>query len=1804
MQAMQTIAGYELMELLHEGSNTKLFRARSQSLRQPVVLKALKAENPTLEQITRIRYEYQIMDGLQSDHIVSAYGLEPHQNRLVLVLEDFGGASLKNWLEQQQTLTIHAFLNIATQLAEALTTLHNQHIIHKDIKPSNVIFNADLGLIKLTDFSIASRLDQETPQFANPNHLEGTLAYMSPEQTGRMNRLVDYRSDFYSLGVTFYELLTGQLPFQSDDPLEVVHCHLAKPSPPIEHYRADTPPAIAAIVAKLMAKNAEDRYQSAAGLLADLESCLQQLTTTGQIVHLTPGERDRTAQLLIPQKLYGRDHEVKCLMAAFDRVSQGASELMLVSGYSGIGKSSLINEIHKPVVRQRGYFISGKFDQFKRNIPYSSIIQAFQALMRQLLTESSDRLRSWRKRMLAALGNNGKVITDVIPEVELIIGVQPDVPALGATETQNRFNQIFRAFIHVFTQAEHPLVLFLDDLQWADSASLKLLHLVMTHPDSHHLMLIGAYRDNEVSPIHPLKKAIASVVESGATVNEIILQPLHANHVQEIIFDTLKYTSDYPTYRISELNSSVLPDIIQFSNLLFNKTQGNPFFLTQLLKTLHHDQLLQFDYSLGAWTWDLSTIQATGIADQSVVELIARTIGKLPEATQMALKFAACIGDRFNIDVLATVSKKTGLEIASALQPALQAGLILPLSKDYKIPLLFGDDELITYGFDPAQVVYRFLHDRVQQAAYSLIPEDQIAKTHLTIGQLLLQSTPSNALEANIFEIVNALNIGAEGLQNIEQRIELAQLNLIAGKKAKAATAYEPALNYLTQGINLLPSETWQTHYQLTLNLYSETAEAAYLCTDYNRSETLVSTIDYYAADILDKVKAYELRIQLQMAQLQMWNAIATGFEALSLLGITIACPLHHNHFDLTLPELDELNSFPVMTDPVQLAALHILMTLTSVSYQTQADIFQWVILNQLELCLNHGHSTAAVFAYMAYAWFCGTIGAADRAFQAGQISLTLHDEFHAIGLKSSIIQLFESFVRHQKEHIRETFIPLKESIQVGMETGDLAYVGYSAMNYCTHLFFSGEPLDQLSQEQQNYLDLITKLKQEFQQRYTQLWRQVTLNLQGKSDDPCQLVGTSFDATEIVPRFQQSKNQQSLFAYYTAETILHYLFQRYDDAIDSATQADIFARSGAGLVISPIYQFYYCLTVLSCCPPYTPTPTQVVALAPRIEQLRQWASSAPMNYQHKYELILAEQARVEGNVLDAMSYYDRSIEAALAHGYIQDAALANERAAAFFRDLGKLRVAKSYLTDAYYGYIQWGAIAKANQLQQQHPDVVEATTPVVFKPTDTILAASPKTTRSTSSHSTLLDLTTAMKAAEAIASELQLDQLLCRILRIIQENAGAQTGSLILEEEGELVIEAFDQDPNRTVVTLQSIPVEHSQDVPHSLIHYVARTRRPKVVDDALSDEITSVDPYVQTHHPKSLLCSPIFYQGKFLGVIYLENNLTVGAFTADRLELLNLLTSQAAIAIENARLYAREQEKSQQLRDSLIQLQQTQTQLVQTEKISQLGQLVAGVAHEVNNPVSFIAGNLTHANHYLNDLITHLQLYQREYAEPAASICEHAEEIDLNFLLDDLPKMVNSMKVGTDRIREIMQSLRNYSRVDGHERRPTDIHAGLDTTLMILSHRLKATANRPAIQVIKDYGTLPLVKGFSGQLNQVFMNLIANAIDAMEDAKGDRTNDLSTPPDTVTIRTQADDQWVTIRIADNGPGMPEEVREKLFEAFFTTKPEGRGTGLGLSISYQIITETHGGTLTCVSSPGNGAEFVIQLPILIEEEDE
>ena len=1781
-----TIGNYHALKLIHKSDRTLVYRGQNVENGQPVIIKLMRNQYPSFRELVQFRNQYAISKNLEIEGIIKTYTLERYENRYALIMEDMGGVSLAEY-QGRASLSVSQFLDLAIQLSKILHQLHNNSIIHKDIKPANILIHPETKQVKLIDFSISSLLPKETQVVETPNVLEGTLAYISPEQTGRMNRAVDYRSDFYSLGVTFYELLMGALPFRTDDALEVIHGHIALYPKPLSELvvlgGCLCPPTISDIVMKLMAKNAEYRYQSALGLKYDLEKCLSQYQERGKIESFELGERDICDRFLIPEKLYGREKEVQALLDAFERVVEGNREMVMVAGFSGIGKTAVVNEVHKPIVKQRGYFIKGKFDQFNRNVPFSAFVQAFRSLMGQIISESDAQLQEWKTQILEAVGNNGQVLIDVIPELEMVIGKQPPVPQLSGSATQNRFNLLFEKFIAVFTTKEHPLVIFLDDLQWADSASLNLMKVLMGNSKTRYLLLLGAYRDNEVFPAHPLMLTLADLQKQSAGISTITLAPLSVHHINQLVAETMSCQVE---------QSQPLTELVD------QKTQGNPFFTTQFLKGLYEDELIVFNRNFGYWECDLVKVRDASLTDD-VVEFMAGRFQKLPEGTQEVLKLAACIGNQFDLETLAVVCETPSEEVASRLWSALQEGMVLPISEAYKFFQGDLDSDRI-----PTSVGYRFLHDRVQQAAYFLIEEEKKSFTHYKIGKLLLKKDLSNDKNDDIFTIVDQLNHGVDLIETSEEKLFLAQLNEKAAQKAKKSTAYGSASEYLKVGRSLLPPNYWKQEYELAFTLTIAAMEVAYLNTDFVTARQLGILLLSEVKTISERAKVDEISIQVEIAGNNMLEAVDLGLKTLEVLGFPLVSPEVVDR-GIELPTLRELEQFPIMENDVARAAMNILMTLVPPTF-VATSLFPQVVVTMLQISLSYGRSPLAAYAYSIYGWLLsGAQGQIEAGYQAGELALKLQEMFMARELECKVNLIIYAHIQYWKKPLKDSLQPLLKTMTIGLDVGDLEYAGYAAMHYCHHLIWVGENLATVNQQQKQTVEFIDRyLGQAFCQEFACIWWQLVANLEGKVDDIHLLVGEHFNEEERLPILEEASNHNSLVCIYLAKSILSYLLEDYTKSVEYATQAGQHTFAIPGVKTVAIHNFIQSLAELSV---YSSRDTSernsiLERISTNQEKMKNWATQAPINFQHKYELVEAEKYRVLGQTMEAMEQYDLAILGAKENGYIQEEALANELAAKFYLDWGKEKFATLYLQEAYYCYAQWGAKAKVKDLEVRYPQLLkpirqrDRTSLSSNTSISKITSNSYSQTASVANISSILDFSSLLKASQTLSGEIELKRLLSTVMKIILENAGATKGGLLLIGEQGLTIEALanrtGDNSKLTIDSLnQSIPLEDTIDLPVGLINYVRRTTETALLDAVAAQEQFAADRYLLRFHPQSLLCMPLQERGKLIGILYLENSLTADAFTQERLEILDTLCVQAVISLENARLY-------QQAQQTLKDLQAAQLQLVQSEKMATLGNLVAGVAHEINNPLGFIKGNINAGFEHLQDLLTILSIYEENTSLPESIIAE-IEALEPEFIAEDFPKLMASMQEGCERIRKISKSLRTFSRTDTDAKTEFNLHDGIDSTLLILKYRLKANQNRPAIEIIKNYGNIPLVKCYAGQINQVFMNLLANAIDALDESNEGKTfQEIEKEPNRITIATEFSEEskQVIVRITDNGTGMPEEVKARLFEQGFTTKGVGKGTGLGMAIAHQIITEKHGGQITCNSTLEEGTIFTLVIP--------
>jgi PAS domain S-box-containing protein len=1448
------------------------WRRDADGSRRPVLAVLPATAHPTPSSLDRLVHEYALKDALDGAWAARPLALGQERGRTMLVLEDPGGEFLEGLLGQPMSLG--PFLRLALGLALAVARLHQRELIHKDIKPAHILVKPATGAVWLTGFGIASRLRRQRPSPDPPGMIAGTLAYMAPEQTGRMNRSVDARSDLYAVGVVLYRMLTGQLPFRATEPMEWVHCHIARqPVPPAERVPG-VPAVLSAIVMKLLAKMAEERYQTATGLAADLDRCLAGWERDGSIAPFAPGVQDIPDQLRIPEKLYGREREVGRLLAAFDRVvAQGRPELVLVAGYSGIGKSAVVNELHKVLV-PLGLFAAGKFDQSRRDVPYATLAQAVQSLVRQILGESDAAIGRWRAALGEALGPNGRLMVDLVPQLKLIIGEQPPVPELPPQDAQRRFQLVVRRLLGVFARAEHPLVLFLDDLQWLDPATLDLLEDLLTQPEVSPLLLIGAYRDNEVDAAHPLRRTLAAIRQAGKPVQDITLAPLARDHLGQMIADALRCEP---------------ARAVPLAQLLHAKTAGNPFFTIQFLTALAEEGLLSFEHASARWAWDLSRIEAKGYTD-NVVDLLVGKLHRLPVATRNALQQLACLGNSATLPMLAIVLGTAEEQVHADLWEAVRLELVLR-----------------------PDGAYRFIHDRVQEAAYSLIPEDLRTAAHLRIGRLLVAHTPPAQREEAIFEIVNQLNRGAPLITSQDEREQLAELNLIAGQRAKASTAYASALNYLTAGAALLAKDCWERRHELSFALELNQAECEFLTGALEEAEQRLAALSGRAANTVERGTVACLRIDLYVTLARSGRAIAVGLEYLQHLGFEwsphpteeeVRREYERIWSQLGDRTIEELVDLPLMSDPASLVTLDVLTKLCAPAYNTDANLLALLPCRAINLSLERGNSDGSCYAYAFVALVAGSrFGYYEAAYRFGRLGYDLVEQRGLKRFQARVYDNFGIFALPWAKHIKVAQDMLGQALDAASKIGDLTFVAYSCANLTTCRIVAGDPLVDVQREAEIGLAFAQRSRFEMAAEIISGQLGLVRTLRGLTRKFGSFDDAQCDEVQLEHRFASNANLQLAECFHWIHKLQARFFAGdYLSATEASSRAQKMFWTSLTFPEVADFQFYGALSRAAFYDSALPDQQQhLKALEAHYRLLEIWAKRCPENFENRAALVGAEIARIEGRVLDAEHLYERAIRSAQASGFVHNEALAYELAARFYAARGFEEFARGYLRNARYGYLRWGADGKVRQLDEMYPHLrTEAPAPgpmgMIATPVD---------------H---LDLATVIKVSQAVSGEIVLEKLIDTVMRTAIEQAGAERGLLILSRGVEPRIEAEAATDGDTVAVQLRDQSVTAADLPESVLNYVLRTQDSVILDGAAQPPFAD-DPYLRQHQARSILCLPLITQARLIGVLYLENSLTSGVFVQGRIAVLKLLASQAAIALENARLYGDLAEREAKIR-------------------------------------------------------------------------------------------------------------------------------------------------------------------------------------------------------------------------------------------------------------------------------------------------
>ncbi|MEX3900242.1 AAA family ATPase [Paraburkholderia sp. BR10954] len=1823
------LAGYEL-EPLRDDGDFSLYRARKPS--HPVSVLALVATRADLAGVKRLEREYGFAALLDSSWAARPLAFYRHREPPMLVLDDDGGEPLSRSLAGPFELA--RLLRIAVNLAKVVGHVHRCGLVHKDIKPANVLVDSS-GNVRLTGFGIASQLPHEHQPPPPPEIVAGSFAYMAPEQTGRMNRSIDTRSDLYSFGVTLYEMLTGSLPFKASDAMEWIHCHIArKPTPP-RALRDAIPQALDGIVLKLLSKAAEDRYQTAAGLEADLRSCLTAWEAQHRIDPFPLGEHDASDQLLIPEKLYGREAEIEALTTAFDRVvGSGSVELVLISGYPGIGKSSVVNELHRVLVPPRGLFASGKFDQYRSGIPYVPFAQAFQSLVRNLLSKREAEVEPWRRALMEALGPNGQLIVNLIPELALIIGEQPAAPTLPPQDAQNRFQIVFRRFLGVFARPEHPLALFIDDLQWVDTATLDLLAHLATHPDVRHVLLVGAYRDNEVDASHPFARTLESIAQAEGRVRQIELAPLTRDSVAHLVADAL---------HCDRANAAPL------AQLAHEKSGGNPFFTIQFLTALADEGLLTFDPRAAKWRWELPRIRAKGYTE-NVADLMATRLSRLPPAARDALGQLACLGNVAEVAALTWVRGGSEEKMHADLWEAVRAGLV----------------------FREANV-YVFAHDRVQEAAYALIPADERAAAQLRIGRALVSRTPPDALEDAIFDIVNHLNRGAALIVDKTEREQAVALNLIAGRRAMRSTAYVAARDYLAQAVALLSPDAWTRRYESTFELYLALAECEYLVGDFAKADALADMMLAAAHSSLDRAKVYSLRIELYQLAGRYDESFAVALVALRGFGVCfpdtdqeIQAAFHTALHDVRVNQagrsIGELVDAPVATDPAIHAIVNLLLQAMNCAFAARPAFYPLIALKAVNLSLQHGNTENSSFAFGNYALILvSLIGDIPTAVQVSEMSLKLNEKFGNRHLNGKLLHLYGAHVNFWRRHIAENLPVLERATAECMEAGDFVFAGNVAFNAVWQALESGAALEDVQAIAERYAALMRQSHNDAVYELIRVERQCVISLRGRTAKAFDLNDETFDETACFESIVKSNFGCAIGVYRIIKVILAFLEGRYADALKAAQRAQAVLSPVMALAIEPTFHFFHMLTLTALYPQSSAEQQRIYkrTLAEALEKFEIWAAHCPENYQNRHALLGAEFARLEGRDLDAMHLYEQAIRSARENGFAHHEGLASELAGRFYLRMGLATSAEGHLRNARRCFVAWGAQSKIVQLDGEFPRLAD-------------LEGS--TLTSTLSFGwRQFDAATLLKASHALSSEIELKSLVERLMTIALETAGADRGLLIMPEQPDGYRVEAEARIDGNGIEVKRLP-DSGCATPAALLRYVMHTGKRVIIDDAVTSGLFPEDGYLASGATRSVFCLPLVRQGKLSGLLYLENTETSHVFTARRSALLDLLASQAAISLENTRLYADLQEREakvrrlvdsniigihiwdlegnvvdandaflrivgysaedlrsgrirwpdltppewherdehvraeltatgsakpfekeyfrkdgsrvpvmvgaaafgdregqgvafildltgqkraqQDVRDSERRYRELQTVLAHSNRVATMGQLSASIAHEVKQPITAIAAYASAALRWLA-------------ARPP------------NF--DEARLALTRIIADSDRANGIVDRTRAYFK---KEPLRTD---GLDVNDMIqeLIALVRGEAGKSRVELTVELTEeLPRVQGDRVQLQQVMLNLMINALEAMSEMKtGERT---------LLVRTdRAGENELCITVQDSGPGLGAGNPEDVFEAFFTTKSDGLGMGLPICRS---IVQSHGGRLWVTPNDPVGARFHFTLP--------
>lgn len=1474
----------ELIEVCG-GQQSRVFKAIRNSDQRVVALKVPSGEFPGPRQLSVLKREFEVLNRLEGAGIPAALGYIEQKNSAVLVREWIDGVSLKEY-QTQAKVTLDKALEIGIELCRLVGEVHKQNFCHRDLSPNNVIINPTTGLITLLDFCSSLEFPDRARNVVKPKFIEGSMPYMSPEQTGRMNRGLDYRTDFYSLGVVLYELFTGRLPFTTADPNQLIYSHIALEPEAPDQVVPQIPAMISNIILKLMNKSPEARYQSAQGIISDLSLCLSAWKESGEIEPFALASEDFNDWLRISDKLYGRTEETKSLLDAFENTSIGNGQFVFVSGHSGIGKTSLIRELYRPLTAKGGYITSGKYDQVLRHQPYSAILQAVAGLVRQVMTESHDSIEFWKQQILTGVGSNGQVLIDAVPDLELLLGSQPELETLSAEAASTRFSTTFYNLIHALGHSGRPLVFFIDDLQWIDPPSLSLLEAMAPTLSHSTLMIIGAYRDNEVDDNHPLALTMPALKASCSNLLEIELGELPTSVLVEMLRDTLTL----PEAEYHQLN-----------DVLCEKTGGNPLAYKTMLSTLYSQECLCFDYTLKHWRWNKKALSLMPKMHNSVA-LLQENMSSLPTDTLQLLKLAGCIGNCFNLQLLVRLSGRNRVDVAKQLVQAVSKGYIQPIDDDFELYTADDSEQL-------PDTEFHFLHDRIQQAAYSLLPAGEQCEIHWAIGQQILAEYQGHMTDGQLFDVVEHLNQGCE-YATYEQREQLAQLNLSAANKAKQSAAFSVAHSCLTRAKVLLEENQQPLDSELSIAVDIELVQAHYLVAEFEKAESLYAELRDRLTSDTDKLMLYNIQAKQYHHQGEYQKSVEFEYEALRMLGIDLPdedqallelFAKEKNKIDALLQQTDYDRLFhqPTVND-ANYNLVHELLfdTFTDGYLLGRGPLLAAVAAISARLSIEQGNCHVTSAGFINYATILCSSGEYRLGHEIGKLAVRLADKYNSPVFKNYTYHVFSLGINHWLEPLNSSYDYWFEASKLSKESGS-PYAGWVFLQMPHVLLASGAHLEKLQAQTQASLEYLNSNRLgDIAQLLKIIVQQPLEHLKGNTDSFTSLDSEGFSTQQLLSDYQQAP----FFLGHTMYSILRATLlagetlpidqlREWLPVIESTVQAQIIQVDSC---------LYTGLHLSTACASAEPAQRQeyLVWLEELIAKFATWAELCPNNFEHKLLMLKAELFKLNGDVLAAFDHYELAREAALNARFLMDAALADELAGRFWQQAGKSYQAQVYLKRALEGYEQWGADGKVAWMAEQYPQLN-----LVQPPTS--MSATMDSTLGSDDFSSILDMAAVLKASQAVSQHINVDMLAEELLNLAVENAGATRGLLLLENGGDFVVtqKVTGEQGSDDQLGL-NVPYGESHCLSRSIVRYVINSGQSVVYTPNHHDAQFERCPYLNSQGDISVLCVPIIRQKQMSGVLYLENTHMAEAFQTDRVQTLKIIASQAAISLENARMF------------------------------------------------------------------------------------------------------------------------------------------------------------------------------------------------------------------------------------------------------------------------------------------------------------